>query len=208
MDNQNKKDATKDGKKPIPSWVKSVLELGPLVAFFIAYTMLKDTEFEVFGQVYQGFILATALFIPLLLGSTAILWLLSGTLSVTQIFTAVLVIVFGGLSFWWNDERFFKMKPTLIYLLFSVILGVGLLRGQSYLQVLMGQALPLRAEGWMILTRRFMVFFLMLAVGNEVVWRVFSTSVWVNFKVFGITALMLAFFISQAGVFKRYAKED
>ncbi len=204
MDNQNKKDAG----KPIPSWVKSVLELGPLVAFFIAYTMLKDTEFEVFGQVYQGFILATALFIPLLLGSTAILWLLSGTLSVTQIFTAVLVIVFGGLSIWWNDERFFKMKPTLIYLLFSVILGVGLLRGQSYLQVLMGQALPLRAEGWMILTRRFMVFFLMLAVGNEVVWRVFSTSVWVNFKVFGITALMLAFFISQAGVFKRYAKED
>ena len=208
MDNQNKKDAIKDGKKPIPAWVKSVLELGPLVAFFIAYTMLKDTEFEVFGQVYQGFILATALFIPLLLCSTAILWLLSGTLSVTQIFTAVLVIVFGGLSIWWNDERFFKMKPTLIYLLFSVILGVGLLRGQSYLQVLMGQALPLRAEGWMILTRRFMVFFLMLAVGNEVVWRVFSTSVWVNFKVFGITALMLAFFISQAGVFKRYAKED
>ncbi len=208
MDNQNKKDAIKDGKKPIPAWVKSVLELGPLVAFFIAYTMLKDTEFEVFGQVYQGFILATALFIPLLLGSTAILWLLSGTLSVTQIFTAVLVIVFGGLSIWWNDERFFKMKPTLIYLLFSVILGVGLLRGQSYLQVLMGQALPLRAEGWMILTRRFMVFFLMLAVANEVVWRVFSTSVWVNFKVFGITALMLAFFISQAGVFKRYAKED
>ena len=208
MDNQNKKDETKGGKKPIPSWVKSVLELGPLVAFFIAYTMLKDTEFEVFGQVYQGFILATALFIPLLLGSTAILWLLSGTLSVTQIFTAVLVIVFGGLSIWWNDERFFKMKPTLIYLLFSVILGVGLLRGQSYLQVLMGQALPLRAEGWIILTRRFMVFFLMLAVGNEVVWRVFSTSVWVNFKVFGITALMLAFFISQAGVFKRYAKED
>ena len=204
MDNQNKKDV----KKPIPAWVKSVLELGPLVAFFIAYTMLKDTEFEVFGQVYQGFILATALFIPLLLCSTAILWLLSGTLSVTQIFTAVLVIVFGGLSIWWNDERFFKMKPTLIYLLFSVILGVGLLRGQSYLQVLMGQALPLRAEGWMILTRRFMVFFLMLAVGNEVVWRVFSTSVWVNFKVFGITALMLAFFISQAGVFKRYAKED
>ena len=204
MDNQNKH----GDKKPIPSWVKSVLELGPLVAFFIAYTMLKDTEFEVFGQVYQGFILATALFIPLLLGSTAILWILSGTLSVTQIFTAVLVIVFGGLSIWWNDERFFKMKPTLIYLLFSVILGVGLLRGQSYLQVLMGQALPLRAEGWMILTRRFMVFFLMLAVGNEVVWRVFSTSVWVNFKVFGITALMLAFFISQAGVFKRYAKED
>ncbi len=204
MDNRDKKDAG----KPIPSWVKSVLELGPLVAFFIAYTMLKDTEFEVFGQVYQGFILATALFIPLLLGSTAVLWLLSGTLSVTQIFTAVLVIVFGGLSIWWNDERFFKMKPTLIYLLFSVILGVGLLRGQSYLQVLMGQALPLRAEGWMILTRRFMVFFLMLAVGNEVVWRVFSTSVWVNFKVFGITALMLAFFISQAGVFKRYAKED
>ena len=208
MDKNDKKTATKDAKKPIPSWVKSVLELGPLVAFFIAYTMLKDTEFEVFGQVYQGFILATALFIPLLLGSTAILWLLSGTLSVTQIFTAVLVIVFGGLSIWWNDERFFKMKPTLIYLLFSVILGVGLLRGQSYLQVLMGQALPLRAEGWMILTRRFMVFFLMLAVGNEIVWRVFSTSVWVNFKVFGITALMLAFFISQAGVFKRYAKED
>ena len=204
MDNQNKH----GDKKPIPAWAKSVLELGPLVAFFIAYTMLKDTEFEVFGQVYQGFILATALFIPLLLGSTAILWLLSGTLSVTQIFTAVLVIVFGGLSIWWNDERFFKMKPTLIYLLFSVILGVGLLRGQSYLQVLMGQALPLRAEGWMILTRRFMVFFLMLAVGNEVVWRVFSTSVWVNFKVFGITALMLVFFISQAGVFKRYAKED
>jgi intracellular septation protein len=125
-----------------------------------------------------------------------------------QVATVVLVVVFGGLSVWLNDERFFKMKPTIIYLLFAAVLGFGLLRGQSYLQAVMGEALEMTAEGWMILTRRLALFFAGLAVANEAVWRLMSTDAWVNFKTFGLTLALFAFFMSQAGLLKKYGKDE
>jgi intracellular septation protein len=115
---------------------------------------------------------------------------------------------FGGLSIWLNDERFFKMKPTMIYLLFAGVLGFGLLRGQSYLESVMDQALPMEREGWMILTRRVVAFFLGLAVANEVIWRTMSTDAWVNFKTFGLTLGTFAFFATQMGLFSKYGIES
>lgn len=106
---------------------------------------------------------------------TGLLWWLSGKLSKMQVATVVLVVVFGGLSVWLNDDRFFKMKPTMIYLLFGVLLGIGLLRGQSWLRLVLEEAIPLQDEGWMILTRRVMAFFFALAIANEAVWRLMST---------------------------------
>lgn len=193
--------------KKINTWLKMALELGPVVLFFVAYGRLKDQTFALGGTDYGGFILVTAGFIPVLLLCTAILWRLTGHLSKMQIVTAILVIVFGGLSVWFNDERFFKMKPTIIYLFFGGSLAVGLLQGRSYMQYMMEEALPLQAEGWMILTRRLMMFFFGLAILNEVIWRFFSTDIWVNFKTFGLTAAIFVFFMTQGSLFARYALE-
>ena len=191
-------------RKPIPGWLKIGLDFGPILIFFLAYSRLKDRVFDIGGTEYQGFIVVTALFIPLLLICTGVLWWLTGKLSKMQIVTAVLVVVFGSLSVWFNDERFFKMKPTIIYLIFGVALGIGLLQGKSYLQGLMGESMPMRREGWMVLTKRIMWFFFALAILNEVIWRSFSTELWVTFKTFGLTIAVFVFFLTQGSLLERY----
>ena len=195
------------GKKINP-WLKIGLELGPILVFFIAFGRFKAQTVMLGGTEYGGFIIATAIFVPLIVITTLILWRLTGRLVPMQIATLVLVLVFGGLSVWFNDERFFKMKPTLIYLLFAGILGWGLLKGQSYLAVVLDEAMPLEHAGWMILTRRLAVFFVGLAVLNEVIWRTMSDQAWVNFKTFGLTAAVFLFFMTQSGVFKRHEVVD
>ncbi len=192
----------------INPFLKMALELGPIVVFFVAYTRLRDKTVDIAGTSYDGFIVATAGFIPLLILTTLILWKMTGKLSKMQIATLVLVILFGGLSVWFNDERFFKMKPTMIYLLFGGALGVGLLRGQSYLKFVMEEMMPLKEEGWMLLTKRLTAFFIGLAVLNEVIWRTQSTDTWVYFKTFGLTAAVFVFFMTQGKIFQDYALED
>ncbi len=194
--------------RKINPFLKLALELGPIVVFFLGFSRMKDQSFALAGREYDGFIVMTALFIPLMLVTTGLLWWLTGKLSRMQVATLVLVIIFGGLSVWLNDERFFKMKPTMIYLLFAGVLGVGLLRGQSYLRLVMEDALPMQPEGWMILTRRVTAFFAGLAVANEAVWRLMSTEAWVNFKTFVLTAAVFLFFMTQGRLFEKYGLSD
>lgn len=194
--------------KEIKPAVKTALELGPIVAFFVAYLWLKDRTFMIGGTEYKGFIVVTAGFIPVFLASIGILWKLTGHLSKMQAVTAVLIIVFGGLSIWFNDPKFFKMKPTIIYLLFGGALGLGLMRGQSYLQLLMDGLMPLTDEGWMIITRRLTLFFLGLALLNELIWRTQSEETWVYFKTFGLTAAIFVFFMTQGRVFNEHGAGD
>ena len=195
-------------QKKLNPIVKLVIELVPIVVFFVVYGRLKGQVLTIGGTGYDAFIVVTAAFIPLMLISTGLLWALTGKLSKMQIATLVLVIVFGGLSIWFNDERFFKMKPTIIYLLFGGILGFGLLRGQSYLKLVIEEVLPMREEGWMILTQRITLFFFGLAIANEVVWRTMSTGAWVTFKTFVLTAALFAFFMAQGKLMQKYAAED
>lgn len=195
-------------EKQIDGKVKAALEFGPILAFFVAYLWLKDNDFTIGGTEYAGFVVVTAGFIPVFLLSMAILWKLTGHLSKMQIVTAVLIVVFGGLSVWFNDPKFFKMKPTIIYVLFGGALAVGLMRGQSYLQSLMEGLMPLTDEGWMILTRRLMYFFLALAVLNEVIWRSQSEETWVYFKTFGLTAAIFVFFMTQGRLFSEHGTEE
>ena len=183
--------------KSSKSSLKLILEMGPLILFFVGYFLLRDQTIQIGNTQYDGFIIITALFVPILIGSTYLLWKLTGELSRMQIITVVLVVVFGGLTVFLNDERFIKMKPTIIYLLFTITLGFGLLQKKSFLQSLMGQALPLSDTGWKILTQRTTLFFLFLAIANEGVWRFMSTDAWVTFKTFGFTGISLAFFGSQ-----------
>jgi len=194
--------------KAINPILKLALELGPVLVFFIAYFKLKDQVFTVGGTDYAGFIMVTAAFIPLMVISTGILWLLTGHLSKMQIFTVVLVVLFGGLTVWLNDPKFIKMKPTILYVAFGGTLGVGLLQGKSYLRHVMEGAMPLEHDGWMILTRRLMLFFFGLAIANELVWRLMSEAAWVNFKTFGLTAAIFVFFMTQGKLFRDYGTEE
>jgi intracellular septation protein len=185
--------------------VKIALEFGPVLAFFLAFSRFKDQSLTIAGTAYGGFIVATALFVPLMVLSTLILWRLTGRMSVMQIVTLVLVLVFGGLTVWLNDPYFLKMKVTIIYALFAAILGFGLLRGRSYLRLAMDEVVPLTGEGWMILTRRVTAFFAALAVLNEIVWRTMSDAAWVNFKTFGLTIGVFGFFMLQGKLFEAHA---
>lgn len=195
-------------EKKINPIVKLILDIGPIILFFIGYTMMRDKTVTVGGIEYSGFIAVTAVFIPLIALSTYIMYRLTGRVAKMQVMTVMLVVVFGGLTIWFNDERFFKMKPTMIYLLFGGTLAVGLLRGQSYLQYVMEEIMPLQHEGWMKLTRRMMLFFFSLAFLNELIWRTMSTDAWVKFKVFGLTAAVFLFFMTQARLFAEYAIEE
>ncbi len=191
--------------KQINPKLKAALEIGPLLLFFVVFMLLKGRTVAIGGRDYEGFVVATLVFIPVLVGTTLALWRLTGKLSLMQVMTLVLVVVFGGLTVWLNDPRFFKMKPTIIYLLFAGLLGFGLLRGKSWLQLVLGEALPMQPEGWRILTRRLVVLFLAMALANELVWRLMSETAWVNFKTFGLTAIMFAFLMANAKLFERYA---
>jgi intracellular septation protein len=184
--------------------LKQVLELGPTLIFFLVYMRIKDESFVLGGTTYSGFIVAALILVPLLLASIAALWWLTGALSRMQIFVAVMVIFFGGLTAWFNDESFFKMKTTIVYGSFALILGAGLLRGRSLLQWVMVDAFPMKPEGWMILTRRLALMFAALAIANEVIWRTQSTELWVKLETFAMPAVLFLFLMIQFTILGRY----
>ncbi|MEP3345380.1 MAG: inner membrane-spanning protein YciB [Litoreibacter sp.] len=194
-------------EKKISQGLKSALELGPVLLFFVAYIKMKEEVYTIGGTEYSGFIVVTALFVPLLLLSTGILWKLTGKLSRMQVLTAFMVIFFGGLTIYFNDEKFFKIKTTIVYGFFASVLGLGLLLKRSWLEYVLDDFLPLKPEGWMILTKRLALMFATLAVANELVWRLMSTDAWVKIETFGFPAAMFAFFMAQAGMLQRYSDE-
>ncbi len=174
-----------------PHGTKLMIELGPLLAFFIAWFVA-----DIFW--------ATGVLMAATLVSVLASKLLLGRVSPVVIATAALVLVFGSLTFWFGDAHFIKMKPTIINLLFAAVLLMGLLTGRPLLKLMFGEAFNLTEEGWRKLTVRWMLFFVAMAVVNEIVWRNFSEGAWVNFKVFGILPLTLIFAMSQIGLIKRH----
>jgi intracellular septation protein len=195
-------------QKPISPALKQALELGPTVVFFLIYMWIRDDTFTIAGTAYSGFIVAALVFIPIILGSIAALWYLTGTISRMQIFTAFMVLFFGGLTAWFNDERFFKMKTTIVYSCMAGLLAIGLLRGQSWLKFVLGEVLPMRDEGWMILTRRLCAAFAALAVANELVWRNLSNDAWVTIETFGFPIALAGFLFLQIFTLQKYIIED
>jgi intracellular septation protein len=170
---------------------KALIEFGPLAAFGITYFT-------------AGIFWATGVVMVTSVIALAASWKQFGRLLPVPLMTAVLVVVFGGLTFWLNDPSFIKVKPTIINLLFAGMLLFGLLTGRPLLKLLLGEAFNLTEEGWRRLSFRWAMFFLTLAALNELVWRTMSEATWVNFKVFGILALSLAFALAQIGLIKRY----
>lgn len=201
--------------RKVNPWLKAALEYGPLILFFVAFMRLKEQTITFAGTEYGGVVGATLIFVPVLVVCTLALWALTGKLSVMQVMTLVLVVVFGGLSVWLNDPRFFKMKPTIIYAIFAGLLALGLALRRNWLELVMGEALPLTHEGWRILTVRLILFFVALALLNEVLRYAtdpggfmglhLSEQTWVNFKTFGVTIGTFAFFIANGRLFSRHA---
>jgi intracellular septation protein len=188
--------------------LKQVLELGPTLAFFLIYLRIKDETYTLGGTDYSGFIIAALVFVPILLVAMGILWALTGKLSRMQIFTAFMVIFFGGLTAWFNDERFFKMKTTIVYGAMAGLLGIGLLRGQSYLQFVMEEFLPMQRAGWMIFTKRLAFIFAVLAIANEIIWRTQSTETWVKLETFAFPVVLFLFLWVQIIGLQKYLIED
>lgn len=195
-------------EKTVSPAVKIALELGPVLLFFAGYVSTRGQIYTIGGAEYSAFILLTGAFIPLMIVATFALWKLSGRLSKLQLVTLVMVVVFGSLTVWLNDERFFKMKPTAIYATFALLLGIGLARGQSWLALVMEGALPLTHDGWIVLTRRLALMFAAMACANEIVWRSMSTDAWVNFRTFVLPVALFAFFLMQAKLFERFKPEQ
>jgi len=195
-------------ERKINGVLKQVLELGPTLVFFLIYLRIKDDSYTFGGTEYSGFIVATLVFVPILLSCMGILWALTGKLSRMQVFTAFMVIFFGGFTAWFNDERFFKMKTTIVYGCLAGILGIGLLQGRSYMQWVMGEFLPMKPEGWMILTRRLTAMFAVLAVANEVIWRTQSTELWVKLETFAFPVALFVFLWVQIMALQTYLIEE
>ena len=174
--------------------LKLLLELGPLLLFFI-------------GNARWGIFTATAVFMVAVIAALIASYVLTRHLPIMTIVSAVIVIVFGGLTLALQNDVFIKLKPTIIYVLFGAVLLGGLMFGKSFLGVVFDSLFHLTEEGWRKLTLRWALFFLVLAVLNEIVWRSTSTDVWVDFKVFGVMPLTLVFGALQYPLLKKYAVE-
>lgn len=172
--------------------LKFLIELGPLILFFLVYAKF-------------GIYTATGVLMVATVISLALSWMTQGKISVMPLVTAVIVCIFGGLTFWLNDPSFIKMKPTMVNVLFAAILGAGLYMQRPFLKLLLGEAIAMTDEGWRLLTLRWIAFFLGVAVLNEIIWRTMSEAAWVNFKVFAILPLTFVFAIAQVGLMKRHA---
>ena len=178
--------------------LKLVLELGPLVIFFFA-----NAQFGIFT--------ATAIFMAAVSISLTASWLLLKKVATMPLITGVFVMVFGGLTIYLENETFIKVKPTIVNLLFAVILFGGLHYRRSFLKIVFEEAFALTEFGWRKLTVHWACFFVFLAILNEIVWRNFSTDFWVSFKVFGLMPLTILFAVSQVGLLQKHElvnKED
>ena len=172
-------------------WLKPLTEYGPLVAFLVVYIAV-----DLFA--------ATAALMATTVVAVALTLMLERRIPVMPVVTAAVVLLFGGLTLWLNDERYIKMKPTIVQAVFALILGGGLLFRRPLLKPLLQSAWQLTDKGWTILTGRFAVFFAVMAILNEIVWRNTSTDVWVNFKIFGILVLTFAFTAFQVPLITRH----
>ncbi|MQP65114.1 septation protein A [Niveispirillum sp. SYP-B3756] len=175
--------------------LRLLLEAGPLGLFFLF-------------NAKAGLMVGTGVFMAAITVALIVNWLLERRLPVMPLVGCVFVLVFGGLTLWLDNDLFIKIKPTVVNLLLSVTLFVGLFLKRNLLKVVLGAALELKEEGWRILTVRWAWFFLFLAVANEIVWRSFDTDTWVNFKVFGIMPISILFSMLQVPVIMKHQKQD
>lgn len=174
--------------------LKLGLEVAPIVIFF-----LVNSQRDIFWGT-GAFMVATVISLVV---SRSVL----GRIPVMPLVSGIFVVAFGALTLILHDAVFIKLKPTIVNALFSIILFGSLLLDRPLLRPLMGDMFQLTDRGWVILTVRWACFFAFLAILNEIVWRNFSESFWISFKIWGIMPLTMAFALAQMGILKRYQAE-
>jgi len=185
-------DAPSKDENPL---IKLALEMGPLVLFFVT-------------NAKAGIFTATAVFMGAVVISLGLSRVLLKQWPIMPLVSAVVVLIFGGLTLYWENELFIKLKPTIVNTLFGIALLIGLAFGKPLLSLVMGSVFSLTDEGWKKLTFRWALFFFVLAFLNEIVWRTQSNDFWVNFKVFGIMPITIIFALAQTPLLKKYEKTD
>ena len=174
---------------------KLLIDIGPLAIFFIFYSR-SDLKSAIIP-----FMIATII-------AVLFSYIMEKKIPIMPTVGAFIILIFGGLTIYFDNEVFFKMKPTIINLLFAIVLYGGVIVKKPLLKFLLGAAIKLEDEGWKILTQRWISFFIALAILNEIVWRTQSTDIWVNFKVFGILPITFIFTMTQFPLIKKYQIED
>jgi len=185
---------TMSEKQKLNPILKLTLDIGPLVLFFAINAKI-------------GIYAATGVFMVAVLAALAVAYVLTRRVEIMPLVTAVVVLIFGGLTIVLHDATFIKLKPTIIYVLFGGALVAGLAMGKPLLGIVFDSVFDLTEEGWRKLTWRWALFFFVLAVLNEIVWRNFSTDVWVSFKLFGVVPLTFLFGAAQLPLLTKYAAD-
>lgn len=178
-------------KLQLNPFVKLVLDIGPLVLFFVVNAKV-------------GIFAATAAFMAAVIIALVVSYVMIRRFPVMTVVSAIIVLVFGGLTIYLHDDSFIKIKPTLIYLLFGVVLAGGLIMKKPLLSVVFDSVFRLTDEGWRILTIRWSAFFFVMAILNEIVWRTQTTDFWVSFKLFGFVPLTFVFALAQLPLMKKH----
>ncbi|MEZ5764625.1 MAG: septation protein A [Xanthobacteraceae bacterium] len=171
---------------------KLATELGPLLIFFFA-----NAKFDLF--------VATGAFMVAIVTSIVVSYVVMRHVPMMAIVSGVIVLVFGTLTLVLHDETFIKVKPTIIYGLFGLILGGGLLFHKSFIAVMFDQMFNLTPAGWRALTLRWTLFFIAMAVLNEIIWRTQTTDFWVGFKAFGVLPITAIFAMAQMPLINRHS---
>jgi intracellular septation protein len=182
-------------KQQLNPMLKLAFDIGPLILFFAA-----NAKFGIYA--------ATGAFMVAVLLALAVSYAMTKHIAIMPVVTAIIVLVFGGLTLVLHDDLFIKLKPTIIYVLFAGVLLGGLAFGKQFLSILFDQMFHLTPEGWRKLTWRWAVFFLFLAVLNEIVWRTQTTDFWVSFKLFGVVPLTMVFGALQYPLLTKYAAAE
>lgn len=185
---------TTETKAPVSPLFRMALDYGPLVVFFVANLLAGKIGLpDMVDSLAQVVIASTAFMIASVVAIIVSKWK-TGHISPMLWLSAGLVVVFGALTLYFRDDTFLKMKPTIVYAMFSAILTFGLVTGRPLLQQLLETAYPgLSATGWRKLTLNWAIFFAFMAVLNEVVWRHSTWDFWVGFKLWGAVPLTLIF---------------
>ena len=179
-------------REPGPG-LRLLIDLGPLLVYLAAYWLTKDI------------VLSTGIFMAATLAAITLSWITSRRVSAMLLFSGVMVLVFGGLTVWLRDATFIQMKPTIYYLMVAAILGFGMLTNRPMLKAVLGHAYPgLTDTGWSKLTRNWAVFFVAMAVANEVVWRTTSMSFWLGYKIWGAMPATLLFAIANVPMLMKH----
>jgi intracellular septation protein len=183
-----------DKKAQLNPFVKLALDFGPLILFFV-----------VNGR--AGIFWATGAFMAAVVAAILVSYALIRRFPVMTMVTAVIVLVFGTLTIVLHNDVFVKMKTTLIYLIFAAVLAAGVVLKKPFLEIAFDSVFHLTEEGWRKLTVRWIGFFVVMALINEIVWRTQTTDFWVAFKTFGFVPLTLVFALAQFPLLQKYAGE-